>query len=134
ACSIVVKFLNQVVDRIKDGVDGGNLSSVLNELGDRLYNTILTHTRFFSYNTTGAMLLLCDINEYKKCVNGWGVKETFKKFDALHALANLLVVVPDNLPKACSSQLLASVDKQLVNSFVQLRHDYKSAKLYQTNY
>ncbi|KAI1714258.1 exocyst complex component sec10 domain-containing protein [Ditylenchus destructor] len=134
ACSTVAKFLSRVVECMKDGLDGGNLTTILNELGDRLYNAILNHVRTFSYNTTGAMLLLCDINEYKKCVNNWGVREVYKKFESLHALANLLVVVPDNLSEACSSQLLANMDRQLVNSFVQLRHDYKSAKLYQSNF
>ncbi|KAI1723734.1 exocyst complex component sec10 domain-containing protein [Ditylenchus destructor] len=134
ACSTVVKFLSRVVECMKDGLDGGNLTTILNELGDRLFNAILNHVRTFSYNTTGAMLLLCDINEYKKCVNNWGVREVYKKFESLHALANLLVVVPDNLSEACSSQLLANMDRQLVNSFVQLRHDYKSAKLYQSNF
>lgn len=65
ACLLVVSFLNRVVERIKDGVDGGNLLIVLNDLGDRLYTIILTHIRSFNYNTSGAMLLLCDINEYK---------------------------------------------------------------------
>jgi len=65
ACSVVIRFLQRSHETIRESVDGGNLKSVLAELGHRLYATILNHIRSFSYNTAGAMLLLCDINEYK---------------------------------------------------------------------
>lgn len=44
----------------------------------------------------------------RKCVLVWKIPEISKKFESLHALANLLVVVPENLNEACSSQLLVS--------------------------
>lgn len=43
---------------------------------------------------------------FRKCVLGWKIPEVSKLFESLHALANLLVVVPENLNEACSSQLL----------------------------
>jgi hypothetical protein len=43
---------------------------------------------------------------FRRCITSWGVPEIEKKFNSLHALANLLVVVPENLPEACNSQLL----------------------------
>ena len=45
----------------------------------------------------GGMLLLCDINEYRKCVNQWKIGFISKLFETLHGLSNLLVVVPENL-------------------------------------
>ncbi|VDO77919.1 unnamed protein product [Onchocerca flexuosa] len=96
----------------------------------------------------------------------WKIPEIGKQFEALHALANLLVVVPENLNEACSSQLLVSLlrfckyqknlyytwngfifeyinertliwyffqidtDRRMVNSFIQLRLDYRTAKLH----
>ncbi|KAL3122895.1 hypothetical protein niasHT_010295 [Heterodera trifolii] len=138
-CSTVVKYLNRVVQNadkcgIKDCVDGGNLRVILAELGDNFYATILSHALSFAYNLAGAMLLLCDVSTYKKCISAWGITELEKKFDSLHALANLLVVVPDNLPEACNSQLLKNVDRPLMNEFIQRRHDYKSAKLFLNTY
>lgn len=61
----MIKYVARAVDRIRDSVDGKNLSAVLEELGTRMYTVILGHVRSFNYNTAGAMLLLCDINEYK---------------------------------------------------------------------
>jgi hypothetical protein len=70
ACSLVVKYLNKVVQStekcgIKDCVDGGNLYVILAELGEHLYSTVLAHILSFGFNLAGAMLLLCDINGYK---------------------------------------------------------------------
>lgn len=38
----------------------------------------------------------------------WKIPELSKQFESLHALANLLVVVPENLSEACASQLLVN--------------------------
>uniref|UniRef100_A0A183BMU4 Exocyst complex component 5 n=1 Tax=Globodera pallida TaxID=36090 RepID=A0A183BMU4_GLOPA len=138
-CTTVVNYLNRVVQNadkcgIKDCVDGGNLRVILAELGDNFYATILAHVLSFAYNLAGAMLLLCDISVYKKCISSWGIAELEKNLDCLHALANLLVVVPENLPEACNSQLLKNVDRPLMNEFIQRRHDYKSAKLFLNTY
>ncbi|KAH7698030.1 CBR-SEC-10 protein, partial [Aphelenchoides avenae] len=64
ACASVTKYVKRAVDRVRDSVDGKNLSAVLEELGTRMYTVVLGHIRSFSYNTAGAMLLLCDINAY----------------------------------------------------------------------
>lgn len=55
------------------------------------------------------MLMLCDVNEYRKCVNQWKASSAKRLFEALHALANLLVVLPENLPEAASSIELVSI-------------------------
>ena len=57
----------------------------------------------------GAMLVICDVNEYRKCV-----KEEMKVaiitqlFERLHALCNLLVVVPENLKVVRGGEQLVS--------------------------
>ncbi|VDM41052.1 unnamed protein product [Toxocara canis] len=130
ACSLVVKYITGEATVIAESVDGGNLRAIMGELGERFYRTIVAHIYQFSYNSQGAMLLLCDINEYRKCAMNWKIAEVSKKFESLHALANLLVVVPENLNEACSSQLLADIDRSMVNNFIQLRVDYRSARLH----
>ncbi|VDN25545.1 unnamed protein product [Gongylonema pulchrum] len=130
ACAVVVKYLTAEVQIIRDSLDGGNLTSIMLEFGRRFYKVFLNHIYQFTYNSQGAMLLLCDINEYRKCVMSWKIPDVDKQFESLHALANLLVVVPENLNEACSSQLLVDIDRTMVNSFIQLRVDYRSAKLH----
>lgn len=130
ACALVVKYLSAEVQVIRDSLDGGNLMTLMLEFGRRFYKVLLTHIYQFTYNSQGAMLLLCDINEYRKCILSWKIPEVGKQFEALHALANLLVVVPENLNEACSSQLLIDTDRRMINSFIQLRMDYRTAKLH----
>ncbi|MFH4979284.1 hypothetical protein AB6A40_005993 [Gnathostoma spinigerum] len=129
ACALVVKYLNSVVGVISESVDGGNLLAILSDLGHRFYRTILSHLYQFTYNSQGAMLLLCDINEYRKCIMGWKLPDVSKLFESLHALSNLLVVVPENLSEACSSQLLIDIDRSMINNFIQLRTDYRTVKM-----
>ncbi|KHJ91336.1 putative flagellar protein FliS [Oesophagostomum dentatum] len=84
----------------------------------------------FIFNSAGAMLLLCDLNEYRKCVSQWRLEATAsRQFESLHALANLLVVLPENLTDAAHSPMLADVDHTLIQDFLKLRQDYKNLKI-----
>lgn len=69
ACALVVKYLNSEVQVIRDSLDGGNLTTLMLEFGRRFYKVLLTHIYQFTYNSQGAMLLLCDINEYRWIFN-----------------------------------------------------------------
>lgn len=57
---------------------------------------------------TGAMLVICDVNEYRKCMKEFKIPVVSDLFEKLHALCNLLVVVPENLKEVCSGETLAS--------------------------
>ncbi|KAE9550703.1 hypothetical protein FO519_006086 [Halicephalobus sp. NKZ332] len=128
ACRSVSRYISKQGAKIKESIDGSNLVAVMTELGTRLYNTILNHIRSFVYNEPGGMLLLTDVKEYTRSIEKWEVSSVTKKFDALPGLINLLVVKPENLQQACVASTLADTDKNLVNSFIQLRHDFKGGK------
>ena len=55
------------------------------------------------------MLVICDVNEYRKCVKeGMRIAIITQLFERLHALCNLLVVVPENLKVVRSGEQLVS--------------------------
>ena len=55
------------------------------------------------------MLVICDVNEYRKCVKeGMRISIITQLFERLHALCNLLVVVPENLKVVRSGEQLVS--------------------------
>jgi len=54
------------------------------------------------------MLVICDVNEYRKCVKDFGLPLVSQLFEKLHALCNLLVVVPENLQQVCGGDQLVS--------------------------
>jgi len=54
------------------------------------------------------MLVICDINEYRKCVKGFNIPLVSQLFNTLHALCNLLLVVPENLKQVCNGEELVT--------------------------
>lgn len=54
----------------------------------------------------GAMLVICDVNEYRRSIKEFKIPLVLELFEKLHALCNLLVVVPDNLKQVCSGEQL----------------------------
>lgn len=129
ACVKVVKFINQNVEKIRDSLDGKNVEALLTELGTRFHRVIYEHLQQFQYSSVGAMVVICDVNEYRKCAKEFRVPLLNSLFDTLYALCNLLVVVPDYLKQVCTGDQLVGLDRAVLLSFVQLRADYKTAKL-----
>ncbi|KAI0217580.1 Exocyst complex component 5 [Lamellibrachia satsuma] len=129
ACEKVVKYLSSQVDSIRFSLDGKNVDAVLMEIGMRSHRVIYDHLLQFQYNSMGAMLAICDVNEYRKAVKDFNISLVTQLFDTLHALCNLLLVVPDNLKQVCTGEQLAGLDKAVLLSFVQLRADFKTSRL-----
>ncbi|XP_066526376.1 exocyst complex component 5 [Hoplias malabaricus] len=129
ACSKVCAYVSKQVERVRRSMDGKNVDTVLTELGVRFHRLIHEHLQQFSYNYMGGMLAICDVAEYRRCAKDFRVPLVLQLFDTLHALCNLLVVAPDNLKQVCSGEQLTNLDRNLLHAFVQLRADYRSARL-----
>lgn len=129
ACSKVCAYVSKQVERVRRSMDGKNVDTVLAELGVRFHRLIHEHLQQFSYTSMGGMLAICDVAEYRRCAKEFRVPLVLQLFDTLHALCNLLVVVPDNLKQVCSGEQLSNLDRNLLHAFVQLRSDYRSARL-----
>ena len=129
ACLRVVKFVNYQAERIRDCLDGKNIELVLLELGLRLHRIIYDHLQNFTYGHHGVMSVICDVQEYRKCVAEFKVPAVNNLFDTLHAMCNLLFLPPENLRSATQADHLASLDRTILDNWIQLRADYKSKKL-----
>jgi len=71
------------------------------------------------------MAVIRDINEYRVCAKSFKSPVVEKLFTVLYALSNLLVVKPSNLQEICTGEHLVALNKETLESFVQLRADYK---------
>uniref|UniRef100_A0A9J7XY75 Exocyst complex component 5 n=1 Tax=Cyprinus carpio carpio TaxID=630221 RepID=A0A9J7XY75_CYPCA len=129
ACSKVCAYVSKQVKRVRRSMDGKNVDTVLTELGVRFHRLIHEHLQQFSYSSMGGMLAICDVAEYRRSAKDFRVPLVLQLFDTLHALCNLLVVAPDNLKQVCSGEQLTNLDRNLLHAFVQLRVDYRSARL-----
>jgi len=129
ACLRVVRWVAQLVERIRDSLDGRNVEGALQELGVRLHRSVYEHLMQFQFNSAGAMILICDIQEYRKCVADWKQPTVTSLFDTLNAMCNLLILPPENLRGAAMGDQLAAMDKTILDNWLQLRVDYKTARL-----
>uniref|UniRef100_A0A8C7PB38 Exocyst complex component 5 n=1 Tax=Oncorhynchus mykiss TaxID=8022 RepID=A0A8C7PB38_ONCMY len=129
ACSKVCVYVSRQVERVRKSMDGKNVDTVLTELGVRFHRLIHEHLQQYSYSSMGGMLAICDVAEYRKSAKDFRVPLVLQLFDTLHALCNLLVVAPDNLKQVCSGEQLTNLDRNLLHAFVQLRVDYRQARL-----
>ncbi|XP_071833640.1 exocyst complex component 5-like isoform X3 [Apostichopus japonicus] len=131
ACAKVMAFCEKHIDAIKSCLDGKNVSSVLLEFGIRFHRVIFDHLQNFTYNPRGAMLVICDVNEYRRMVKSFQIPMVNSLFEMLHSLCNLLVVNSENLKMIINGEQLASIEKSVIMSFIQLRSDFKTAKIAQ---
>ncbi|XP_017890253.1 exocyst complex component 5 [Ceratina calcarata] len=129
ACLTVVQYVTGMIRHIRNTLDGKHLNNVLTELGTRFHKVIYDHLQQFQFNSAGAMCAICDMNEYRKCVKELEVEVVTNLFDTLHALCNLLLVKPENLKQVCTGDQLATLDRNVLVNFIQLRTDYKTQKL-----
>lgn len=129
ACLTVVQYVTGMIRQIKNTLDGKNLETALTELGVRFHKVIYEHLQQFQFNSAGAMCVICDMNEYRKCVKVLDSDVVTSLFDTLHALCNLLLVKPENLKQVCSGDQLVLLDRSVLLNFIQLRTDYKTQKL-----
>uniref|UniRef100_A0A4W3GDD3 Exocyst complex component 5 n=1 Tax=Callorhinchus milii TaxID=7868 RepID=A0A4W3GDD3_CALMI len=129
ACVKVCGYVGKQVEKIRTSMDGKNVDTVLTEFGVRFHRLIHEHLQQYTYSSMGGMLAICDVAEYRKCAKVFKIPLVLQLFDTLHALCNLLVVAPDNLKQVCSGEQLTNLDRHILHAFVQLRADYRSARL-----
>ncbi|XP_060520245.1 exocyst complex component 5 [Cylas formicarius] len=127
ACKSVSQYITNIINEIKSNLDGHNVTAVLEDMGIRLHRTIYEHMLQFQYSTAGAMVAICDLNEYRSCTKRLGPLVT-ELFETLHALCNLLLVKPENLHQVCSEDSLVNLERSILHNFIQLRSDFKTQK------
>lgn len=123
----VAQYFIKVVKLVELSVDGLNRENVFLELGFRFHREILDRLQELPYTSDGAMILICDVNEYRECVRATKMDVVIKMFDQLLSLCNLLVAPPVNLASLCDSIYGVLEQKEPIAAFIKLRSDSKTA-------
>ncbi|KAI4369865.1 hypothetical protein MLD38_018263 [Melastoma candidum] len=126
ACSRVVAYLSRVLEGAFTALEGQNKQAFLTELGNRLYKGLLNHWQKFTINPSGGLRLKRDIIEYGDFVRSFNAPPVDEKFELLGIMANVFIVAPESLSSLFEGTPSIRKDAQ---RFIQLREDYKSAKL-----
>ncbi|KAK9144987.1 hypothetical protein Sjap_004890 [Stephania japonica] len=126
ACTRVVAYLSRVLEIAFTALEGLNKQAFLTELGNRLYKGLLNHWQKFTFNPSGGLRLKRDITEYGEFVRSFNAPSVDEKFELLGIMANVFIVAPESLSTLFEGTPSIRKDAQ---RFIQLREDYKSAKL-----
>lgn len=126
ACSKVVAYLSRVLESAFTALEGLNKQAFLTELGNRLHKGLLNHWQKFTFNASGGLRLKRDITEYGEFVRSFNAPSVDEKFEQLGIMANVFIVNPESLSTLFEGTPSIRKDAQ---RFIQLREDYKSAKI-----
>ncbi|KAK8686652.1 hypothetical protein V6N13_125675 [Hibiscus sabdariffa] len=126
ACTRVVAYLSRVLEAAFTALEGLNKQAFLTELGNNLYKGLINHWMKFTFNPSGGLRLKRDITEYGEFVRSFNAPSVDEKFELLGILANVFIVAPESLSSLFEGTPSIRKDAQ---RFIQLRDDYKSAKL-----
>ncbi|KAE9460146.1 hypothetical protein C3L33_07928, partial [Rhododendron williamsianum] len=108
ACTRVVAYLSRVLEAAFTALEGLNKQAFLTEL------------------VCGGLRLKRDITEYGEFVRSFNAPSVDEKFELLGIMANVFIVAPESLSSLFEGTPSIRKDAQ---RFIQLREDYKSAKL-----
>ncbi|XP_028057999.1 exocyst complex component 5-like [Camellia sinensis] len=126
ACSRVVAYLSRVLEAAFTALEGLNKQAFLTELGNRLQKGLINHWQKFTFNPSGGLRLKRDITEYGEFVRRFNTPSVDEKFELLGIMANVFIVAPESLSSLFEGTPSIRKDAQ---RFIELREDYKSAKL-----
>uniref|UniRef100_A0A1D1YYH3 Exocyst complex component 5 n=1 Tax=Anthurium amnicola TaxID=1678845 RepID=A0A1D1YYH3_9ARAE len=125
-CTKVVAYLSRVLDVAFTALEGLNKQSFLTELGNRLHKGLLNHWQKFTFSPSGGLRLKRDITEYGEFVRSFNAPSVDEKFELLGIMANVFIVAPESLTSLFEGN--PSIRKDALR-FIQLREDFKSAKI-----
>ncbi|WJX92350.1 Exocyst complex component 5 [Trifolium repens] len=126
ACTRVVAYLSRVLESAFTALEGLNKQAFLSELGNRLHKVLLNHWQKYTFNPSGGLRLKRDITEYGEFVRSFNAPSVDERFELLGIMANVFIVAPESLSTLFEGTPSIRKDAQ---RFIQLREDYKSAKL-----
>lgn len=126
ACTRVIAYLSRVLEVAFTALEGLNKQAFLTELGNRLHKGLLNHWEKFTFNWSGGLQLKRDISDYADFVRCFNAPTVDEKFESLGILGNVFIVAPESLPSLFEGT--PSIRKD-AKRFIQLRDDYKTAKL-----
>lgn len=126
ACTRVVAYLSRILESAFSALEGLNKQAFLTELGNRLHKGLLIHWQRFTFNPSGGLRLKRDITEYGEFVRSFNAPSVDEKFELLGIMANVFIVAPESLSTLFEGTPSIRKDAQ---RFIELRDDYKSAKL-----
>uniref|UniRef100_A0A3Q0KPF0 Exocyst complex component 5 n=1 Tax=Schistosoma mansoni TaxID=6183 RepID=A0A3Q0KPF0_SCHMA len=129
ACQHVVGFITHINRETHQHLDGQNLKTFLHEFGMKLNRTLVDHFYNFTFSDTGGFVAMQDVTAYREIAKHFESPTVNVVFDVLFKLMNLMLIKPENVQQVVQDYLQSGMPRDLLMNFIQLRTDFKSAKL-----
>lgn len=129
ACILVTDYLSPQIPIIKETVPKCQLSKILSILGSRLTTILIAHLSKFTYSQERALLLSSDMNSYWSLVLSCDSEKVVLEFDKFRQMINLFMLPASSLPEFIIQEPIASIDLQMLTTFISKREDFKNAKV-----
>ncbi|GFR48009.1 hypothetical protein Agub_g9837, partial [Astrephomene gubernaculifera] len=130
ACRLVMALLEEAGRAAREALDGGNLASLLLELGGRMHATWLNHMQQFTFSPAGALRWRSDVAGYTSVLRGWApplLPPLEARMASLAALCGVLLVEPEQLLPLVNGSL--RLDHREAIKYVRLRQDFSTARV-----
>ncbi|KAL1919421.1 uncharacterized protein VTP21DRAFT_2114 [Calcarisporiella thermophila] len=128
-CTNCVEFLKKIHSNITQCLEGKNLEAFFLEVGISFHSILLEHLKKFYVSAAGGLILTKDIVKYQEVIHVFKLAQLNERFEMLRQLGNLFIVRPEILKSILSEGYLARIDQQLLYPYLEMRVDYKSAKI-----
>eukprot|EP00271_Cylindrocystis_brebissonii_P012665 TRINITY_DN3160_c0_g1_i1.p1 TRINITY_DN3160_c0_g1~~TRINITY_DN3160_c0_g1_i1.p1 ORF type:complete len:828 (+),score=228.71 TRINITY_DN3160_c0_g1_i1:254-2737(+) len=128
ACMQVVAYLERLLEAAQSSLEGPNRQGFLADLGIRLHKILLVHIQRYTFNLSGGLRLKRDVSEYADFLRHFKVPAVDERLEKMGTLVNLFIVAPESLPGLVGDGSNMKREEALL--YVQLRDDYKSAKVH----
>lgn len=130
ACTSLCKFLNEFHDQVIIFLNNGNLTSILEDLGNFTFKQLFEHYKNYQINSTGGIVVTKDIISYQQTIENWKIQSVSENFSLLREIANLFTVQPELINALTKEGYLANIKPYILRQFISKRSDYTT----NTNY
>lgn len=129
SCILVADYLSPHIHTVKETVPKSQISKILTILGSRLTTILLAHLSKFTFSQERALLLSSDMNSYWSLVLSCDSEKVALEFNKFRQMINLFMLPANSLPEFIIEEPIASIDIQMLTTFISKREDFKNAKV-----
>ncbi|KAJ1981881.1 Exocyst complex component 5 [Dimargaris xerosporica] len=129
-CGTIVDFLDRLHKTVIHCFDSKNQEQVLLEVGVTLYQLLLEHYRAFVVSPLGGLVVSEDIAKYQEAIKRFHLTSLDERFAVLRNLGTIFLVRSDVLQSLLDEDTdLGRMDPKFLAPYLQMREDYRSARL-----
>ncbi|KAJ3332666.1 Exocyst complex component 5 [Blyttiomyces sp. JEL0837] len=123
-CNQSCDFLLKLFGRAAKYLSPSNLESFMGEIGSLFHMSLLDHIKKFTYNETGGMILMKDLEKYYDTIACFDLPSLKERFDILREIGRVITYKSESLQNLLNEGHLNKIDFNLIQPFLAARTDW----------